>query len=178
MKILTYPNPGLRQAPIQVTKEIRESQEFKDNLGNFIEIAKQDGIGLAAPQVGWNFSVFASLVSRDMETLPEPQIFINPKIIYESSFNVEASEGCISFPGLSLHVKRAEEIEWEWEDLNGVKSKTKERYLNNKKGYYIRLIQHETDHLHQILFCDRIGPSQVKVFKDWLARINNEKSTN
>jgi len=109
---------------------------------------RNNGIGLAAPQVGVLKRII--VVKTDIEGQRFFEL-INPKILEKSKETEIGEEGCLSFPGFFLKIKRPKEIEVEGEDINGEK-------INFKaKGLFARVLCHEIDHLDGILFCDRLG---------------------
>ncbi len=152
-EIIKYPNPILRKK----CQEVKEVTEGIRSLGlDMIEsMTENQGIGLAAPQVGELKRIIA--VHLVKERSPEeksktlPQVFINPKIIKKSKETVIDEEGCLSFPGLFLKIKRAKEVEVEALSEKGEKIHLK------AEGLPARILQHEIDHLDGILFIDRIG---------------------
>lgn len=107
-----------------------------------------NGIGLAAPQVGVSKKVIvlqSDLSGRQFLSL------INPRIIKKSREKDILQEGCLSFPDIFLDIKRAKEIEAEGLDEKGNNIKFK------ADGPLARTIQHEVDHLSGILFFNRLG---------------------
>ena len=80
-----------------------------------------------------------------------PLTFINPKITKKSRKTQIMEEGCLSFPGLFLKIKRPEEAEIEAENEKGEKINLK------ANGIFACVFQHEVDHLDGVLFIDRIG---------------------
>ena len=153
LKIKKYPDLILRKK-CQEVKEV--SLEIK-NLGqNMAETMKENqGLGLAAPQVGELKRVIAVHPVRDRSlkarSEKNPQIFINPKIIKKSRETEIDEEGCLSFPGLFLKIKRAKKVEIEALNQEGKKLQIK------AEGLPARIFQHEIDHLDGILFIDRIS---------------------
>jgi peptide deformylase len=142
-KILKYPNPILKKKAEKV-KEITE--EIK-NLGrDMIEILEiNQGVGLASSQVGELKRIIA------VRFEDRPRIFINPVILKKSKETEVIEEGCLSFPGLFLKIKRAKEIEVKALDENGIEINIKDN------GLISRIFQHEIDHLEGILFIDRLS---------------------
>lgn len=112
---------------------------------------KNDGIGLAACQVG----MLKAIIVYDVEYIDEknpkkvPVVMINPKITSMSKSTVLVEEGCLSFPNVFENVHRYEKITVEYIDLNGKK------HTKHAKGMEAIVIQHETDHLNGIVFLDR-----------------------
>lgn len=105
---------------------------------------EHNGIGLAAPQIGINKRVFV------MGNSAQSYICVNPEII-SGSGEVKEQEGCLSFPGLWLHVNRYETVQVRYEDILG---KTHEREFT---GMAARVFQHEYDHLNGICFVNKVS---------------------
>ena len=142
-EITKYPNSILRKK-CEVVKEI--NQKIKNLSQDMVEtMIENQGIGLAAPQV----RVLKRIII--VQTEKGPQIFINPKILKKSKDEILGEEGCLSFPGLFLRIKRAKEVEGEALDQEGEKIQIK------ASGLPARILQHEIDHLDGILFIDRIS---------------------
>lgn len=108
-----------------------------------------DGIGLAAPQVGVNKQIIVIDCQLDKPEIP-PLVLINPKITRSSSQICSAEEGCLSVPGVFLEVTRPEAIEVSFKDENGKPQKIQ------AKDLLARAIQHEMDHLNGVMFVDRV----------------------
>ncbi|ELS02027.1 peptide deformylase [Xenococcus sp. PCC 7305] len=109
----------------------------------------QDGIGLAAPQVGVNKQLIVVDCELDKPDSP-PLVLINPKITRSSKQICSAEEGCLSIPGVYLDVTRPEAIEVSFKDENGKPRKIQ------AKDLLARVIQHEMDHLNGVMFVDRV----------------------
>jgi len=109
---------------------------------------KADGIGLAAPQVGWNARVF--VMNVDLDRNPENEIvFINPEIIEESGDLVEFEEGCLSFPGITGAVDRHLKAVVQAQNMEG------DLFTLTDASLAARCMLHEIDHLEGILFIDK-----------------------
>jgi len=109
----------------------------------------EQGIGLAAPQVG----VHKQMLVIDCDpnnTATPPLILINPEIQSYSQEFAKGEEGCLSIPGVFLDVVRPEAIQVKYKDEQGRPQKL------NASGVLSRVIQHEYDHLDGILFVDRV----------------------
>jgi len=143
LNIRKYPDPILRKK-CEAVKEINE--EIKKIAQVMIETEKaSQGVGLAAPQVG----ILKRIIIIRFED--GPRAFINPEILTRSRKKEVIEEGCLSFPGLYLKIKRPQEIEVKVLDINGQELKFK------TKGLIARIFQHEIDHLDGILFIDRVS---------------------
>ena len=143
LEIIKYPNPILRKK----CEEIREvTEEIKKLSREMIEVmVKGQGVGLAASQVGELKRVIIVQLEKG------PEVFINPKIIKKSKETEIGEEGCLSFPGLFLKIKRKKEIEIEALNEKGEKIHLK------TEGLPARIFQHEIDHLDGILIIDKIN---------------------
>lgn len=151
--IVKYPNPVLRKKCEEV-KEITE--EIKTLALDMVQILEaSQGLGLAASQMGELKRII--VVHPIQERTPEEktakpiQIFINPKMTKKSKKTEVDEEGCLSFPGLFLKIKRAKTVEVEALNLEGDLIKVR------AEGLPARIFQHEIDHLDGILFIDRIS---------------------
>ena len=145
-KVLRYGEPSLRE----VSKEVlKVSKKITDLVRDLLDtMYAQNGVGLAAPQIGENVRVFVIDVSTNEEPL-NPMVFINPKIIKKSGA-IKSNEGCLSFPEAYTDVKRYKNIMVKATNEHG-----KPFVMEAKDGSLLaRAIQHENDHLDGILFID------------------------
>jgi peptide deformylase len=141
LEIVKYPNPTLRKKCEKIESLTPEVEKIIEDMTETME--KNNGVGLAAPQVG----ILKRIIV--VETPEGPRGFVNPKVVKKGREKEVMEEGCLSFPGLFLKVKRAKEAEIETLDENGKRIKV--------QGFLARVLQHEIDHLDGILFIDRIG---------------------
>ena len=139
-KILTDNDPTLRTVCRPVP---RITPRIITLLDDMIETMRDaNGVGLAAPQVG------VLLRAVVIETEPgQVWELINPEII-ETSGEQEGSEGCLSLPGRSGHVKRPNYVKVKALNRNG------EEYVLEGTELLARAICHETDHLDGVLYTD------------------------
>ena len=103
----------------------------------------ENGVGLAAPQIGLNQRFFV------VELENKYYVFINPQILQYSKEFVDMEEGCLSIPDQAGVVARPAELVIEAYGTNEKKFKLK------AKGVLARVIEHENDHLDGILFIDK-----------------------
>lgn len=145
-KILTYGTPSLRDKSKEVHKV---SKKIKDLVKDLLDtLYSQNGVGLAAPQIGENYRVFVIDTSSGDEPL-NPIVFINPKIIKKSGAFI-SNEGCLSFPEVYTDVRRYLNVMVKAQDSNG-----RSFIMEAKDGSLLaKAIQHEFDHLEGILFVD------------------------
>lgn len=145
-KVLKYGEKSLREPSKEVHKVSRKINDLVNDLLD--TMYAQNGVGLAAPQIGQNYRVFVIDVSTGNEPL-SPIVFINPKIIKKSGA-VISNEGCLSFPEAYTDVRRFKNVLVKAMDASG-----KSFVLEAKDGTLLaRAIQHEFDHLDGVLFID------------------------
>jgi peptide deformylase len=126
-------------------------KQLKDFVKNMIKkMHHEDGIGLAAPQIGHSKKVLVVDISG-IEEDEEPRAFINPKIISTDGETV-IEEGCLSIPEVREDVSRPEIIRLKYTDEEG------QEFEEDFDGWMARVLQHEIDHLNGILFVDLISP--------------------
>lgn len=141
LKIREIGDPVLRTR----AKKVQEINEKTNKLiEDMIKTMKNnEGIGLAAPQIG----VSQRIIVIDFQN--KIKVWINPEIIFKEGFKI-AEEGCLSVPDRTGLVKRAKFIKVDYLDRNGQKKTIKAEDL------LARIIQHEIDHLNGVLFTDKV----------------------
>lgn len=150
LEIITDPNPILREHAQPVESFDGATQELIDNM--IYTMRQANGIGLAAPQVG----VLKQIIVGEFESQEEPDtafpltVVVNPKITNLSEEQIFMLEGCLSFPGKELYVKRPKNIKIQAQDRWGKPMTLKCENLIS------RVLQHEADHLNGILMVDHI----------------------
>lgn len=164
LEILKYPNTRLREISKPVEAFDSDLHEYLDELAK--AMYSQNGIGLAAPQVGTLNRLFVIDVTPQLEE-GDPNRkryeFINP-VLSDGAGKTAIEEACLSVPGIVEKVSRKEEISIQYQDRNG-----KQRQLR-ASGILSVAIQHENDHLDGILFIDRLSPLKRKLVKRRLKR--------
>jgi peptide deformylase len=151
---------------------IMDPYELSDEL----QKVRKDGpgIGLAAPQVGLNSQVLV-IGMGDFKTEGVDdynKVFFNPTILSYEEGSVYMMEGCLSYPGLFLKVKRPENITMEWYTEEG--TRCEERFI----GMTSRILQHEVDHLNGITFLKRAASYHLqKAQKDRKIQERRRKKT-
>ena len=164
LKLVTYGSKILRKkaGSIEVvTEDIRRlGKEMLEAMYT------EGGVGLAAPQVGISKRILV-LDGTSVDPAIQPMVLINPEISNQQGEEV-GKERCLSLPGIEIDVKRAEKIHVKAEDLDG---KTQEF---DAKGFFARIIQHETDHLNGILLLDYLKPME-RILAIWKLRKRGRK---
>ena len=150
LPILTTPNPILKKVAKDVTTIDDAICEQMDNMLD--TMYHDNGIGLAAPQIGISNRVIVVDIEQTEERRTKNPIFlINPNIIWQSGEMNIYEEGCLSVPNITASIERPKEIKLEYLDRNGKKQ------LLEANGLLATCIQHEIDHLDGILFIDHLS---------------------
>lgn len=108
-------------------------------------MVKNNGLGLAAPQIGVNYRVIAVRANPML-------VLYNPRIIEISAETIQLEEGCLSYPGIYTKVTRPRAIRVRYTEANGI---SKTVTFNDITA---RVIQHEIDHLDGVSMIDRAKP--------------------
>jgi peptide deformylase len=152
-KIVTTPDPILRQRARKVRAVTNEIQTLMDDMVETMRVAP--GVGLAAPQVGLSQRVIVveyAEPSEDPEAPPNPAklyTVANPEIVRHSIETESANEGCLSIPGYIGEVERYSSV-----TVKGV-NRQGDPFRLKAKGWLARIFQHEIDHLNGVLYIDR-----------------------
>lgn len=165
-KIVCYPDPVLR-------KKSEEIKEIDDNIKELAQdmldtMYKNNGIGLAAPQVG----VTKRLITVDItgpEKRENPIVMVNPEIV-DKRGEAEGEEGCLSFPGFKVNVKRAATLKVKYLDLSG------EEHIVDADELFAICLQHEIDHLDGRLLIDYAGSLKKKMYEKKIKKIQKQRS--
>jgi peptide deformylase len=123
-----------------------------------------NGIGLAANQIDIAKQVFV-MGSNNIPGFPAPFAVFNPRIVEASTEIVLDQEGCLSYPGLFLTVKRPSWIVAEYQNAKG--DMIEARF----EGYLAKCFQHELDHLDGICFVDKVSPLKLNLAMKKLRKI-------
>lgn len=138
MESFDFSNPPID--PIELAQNLTETM-----LAN-------GGIGLAANQCGLPYRVFAVASNPVL-------VCFNPIIVDRTTETVELEEGCLSFKGLILKIKRPLAIKARFTMPNGVTE------THKYTGMTARIFQHEYDHIEGITFDKHVGPVSLAMAK-------------
>lgn len=150
LKILTAPDPRLKERALPVEKVDDEIRQLMDNMLETMYAAP--GIGLAATQVG----VLKRVIVVDVADTkngeePNPIMLANPEVVKASSDQSIYEEGCLSVPGFYEEVERPETC-----TIKGLNRDGKEVEIK-AEGLLATCLQHEIDHLEGTLFIDHLS---------------------
>ncbi len=169
--VTIYGDPLLRKKAKNIEKDDRKLKYIIENMWETMYYS--DGVGLAAPQVGFSIRLFIIDAKSGADEEPElkdfKKVFINPKIIETAGEEWVMNEGCLSLPEIREDVSRQDEIRLQYFDENFVE------YEEVFKGFAGRVIQHEYDHLEGILFVDYLSPLRKRLLKSKLSAIATGK---
>ena len=166
-EILLYPNPTLRKVAEPVERVDDEIRKLVEDMAETMYAAP--GVGLAANQVGVLKRVFVIDTAAEDEP-SQLRVFINPEIVEESGLQTW-SEGCLSFPGASEDIKRAERVVVRALDAEG------KPFELEAHGLLAVAIQHENDHLNGVLMIDKLNALKRRLLSSKLARRAKERSS-
>lgn len=145
MKIVYYPDEGLLKPTIAVTNF---GEKLKYGVTKMFRIMKeQNGIGLAANQIGSIGSVF--VVDIPFKEMNLTRVFVNPRLELSGDM-ISIKEGCLSFPGISVEVPRHSICKISYQDLDG------KEHQEIFQGLPAIVCQHEMDHLEGKTFIDNL----------------------
>jgi peptide deformylase len=160
LPILEYPDPRLREVAKPVASVTDEIKKLVDDMAETMYAAP--GCGLAATQVGVDKRVFVI----DIATEDEPSnlvVFINAEIV-ELTGTQTWNEGCLSFPGVSEEIKRAERVRVRALDREG------KPFELEAEGLLAVAIQHENDHLNGVLMIDKLSALKKRMMSRKLSK--------
>jgi peptide deformylase len=143
--LVTIPTPTLRERSRELEVAEITTPEFQQFLDTLIEtMFIEDGIGIAAPQVGKNIRAIIVNLKKEGATA-----FINPEITKASEATAVGEEGCLSVPGKYGNVRRHKRVTLRALNRHGRKVEME------VSGLFATVFQHEIDHLDGILYIDR-----------------------
>jgi peptide deformylase len=146
MNILKFPNPILRERmpDFDFENPVVDPKELERDM--LAMMFANNAIGLSANQVGVRARVF---VMGDKENFLMAKAYFNQIIVANTNDVTEMEEGCLSFPGVYVKIKRPAAIKVQYQTSTG------ETELAEFEGYDCKCFLHEFDHLEGITFQDR-----------------------
>ena len=159
--IRLYGDNVLRKKASSVSKVTSETRELVSKMLDFMY--KNKGVGLAAPQIGVSERIVVADIGDGSLAI------INPEIISKEGEDV-GEEGCLSIPGITVNVKRAQKILITGLNTNGETIEVKAANL------MARALQHEIDHLNGILIVDYADIQKKEKLKGKLKKLKKNSS--
>ena len=148
LDVLKYPDARLRLKSAAVGEMTEEIFRLAEDMVE--TMYAEDGIGLAAPQVGRPLR----LVVMDLSGPSRREgaaVYINPELEILGEETQESEEGCLSVPDLRAVVKRGARVRVKALNLRG------EEFVEEADGVKAICLQHECEHLEGLLFLDRLS---------------------
>lgn len=150
-ELVVHPHPVLRR---KATPVVRVDEGVRALVKEMFEImADEEGIGLAAPQVGESLRIFVTgeRASDDGDLNVPARAFINPVLKSLEGALEPHDEGCLSLPGIRGQIRRPTKVTIEATDLEG------RPFTLTSEAFCARVWQHEFDHLEGIMIIDRMS---------------------
>ena len=148
LKIVYAPDPILKKICSPIPQVDSHHREIIKEM--YKVMYEENGVGLAAPQVGLDMRIFiVDPCAREEEK--KPLTMINPVLLSIDEQQVSYEEGCLSFPEHFAEIDRPNKLKIEYLDQDN-----KKQFLTTE-GFTSRIIQHELDHLNGILFVDHLS---------------------
>ena len=166
LEVLKMGHPILRQVASEVTVDEIKNEAMTSFISDMIEtMEEQQGIGLAAPQIGISKKIAIIQVPIDSDRYPEAEesplyVLFNPVIKILDEEKIGCWEGCLSVPNLKGYVERPAKIE-----INYLDQKAQPQSFIAEDFLSI-VFQHELDHLDGILYIDKLKSTQLLAFCD------------
>lgn len=164
MKLVTYPNPILRNT----AKIVTEFGIWQNTIDQMIKIMIENkGYGLAANQVGLDIDMFVMYPDKDIP----PKAYFNCDIRHLLGDPIKMQEGCLSLPNVSHEIVRYNQVTVQYFDKDG-------NFIVEElpEGIASQCAQHEVQHLQGILYVDNLDMiKKARVLKQY-GRINFGKS--
>ena len=150
MKLITFPNDILRESmpDFDFDNPIMDPRQIEKEMIEIMIASK--GIGLSGNQVGLRARVI-TLFPRDLSLEMGPFAMFNPRLQAASDEQIEAIEGCLSFPKMLIPVKRPKIVVAEYLDSQG------NNCVISLNDIDAKCFLHELDHLDGICFIDRVS---------------------
>ncbi len=145
--LVLKPDPRLKKQSCEVDSR-RPMGELTLLVDQMLDVMyTNEGVGLAAPQVGWNVRVIIVDPSNG-EVDNACRVMVNPVLVESSPAKEVCMEGCLSLPGEIYHVERPVSALARWQDMDG---KPHQMWLHDAEA---RIFLHELDHLSGVLISD------------------------
>jgi peptide deformylase len=143
--IVRFPDPRLRQKAEPIIDIDDEVSALARDLTETMHAAP--GIGITVAHIG----VLRRLVVIQLESDPEPHIYINPEILWSSSDMIRHVEGSVSMPGVTDELERPAKVRVSYKGLDGTERE------EEAEGLMAVCLQHEIDQLDGIFWIDRLS---------------------
>jgi peptide deformylase len=167
LEVIKYPDARLREKTFRVESVDESVQQLaKDLIDTMYAL---NAAGIAAIQVGRFEQMFVidGKVAMGDESA-DPLVFINPEVVETGKGLTLSEEGCLSFPGVFVEIKRPRWAKIQAQDAEG------KTFEVDGDGLFGRALQHENDHLTGRLMIDLVGMVKKEVIKRKMKRWHAE----
>ena len=162
-ELLPSTHPSLSLPLTEVTDDQEGREQIQQDLVDTMRA--KNGIGLSANQIGIGARVFAMYADvKEKDIL----VCFNPKIVNQSEEEILMDEGCLSYPGLWLKVRRPEGIEVTYENVKG------ELQEKAMFGLEARIFQHEYEHMEGRNFTEKVSRLKLNRAKKRLRKVKKK----
>ncbi len=161
LEVLKYPHPILAKKSAPVTVFTPELEALARDMAE--TMYENEGIGLAAPQIGKNIRMVVIDLSGPSER-SGAKAYINPVLEPLSDEILESEEGCLSVPDYRSNVKRLQRVRVRAQNLKG------EHFAEDAEDLLAICLQHECDHLDGRLFLDHISRLKRSLYEGKLKK--------
>ncbi len=166
-EIIILPDAMLRQVSKPVEAVDSDIRQLADDMLETMYDAP--GIGLAAIQIAIPKRLLVLDVAKEDQP-KDPQVFINPEIVWSSEEKAVYQEGCLSIPEYYEDVERPEKVRVKFLDREGRECELE------ADGLLATCLQHEIDHLNGVLFIDHISRlKRERVIKKFTKQARHDK---
>jgi peptide deformylase len=157
--IVIAPHPALKTVAKPVTTVTNQVRALLDDM---VETMYDDkGCGLAANQINLLSRMIVMDCSKEQN---QPMQLVNPVVLWKSEETCSNKEGCLSFPGAFVDVRRAKKVKVGYLDAQGA---TQEQMFED---FWAICVQHEIDHLNGITFIDHLVKQEQRRILDKIQR--------
>lgn len=167
-EVITYPNKLLRTKSKDVEQFDNELHTLLDDM--YETMIEQSGVGLAAIQVAIPLNILIINLPNEEDIQEKDELIeaINPLITHKNGEQI-FTEGCLSVPGFSEDIKRAEHVIVEYFNRHG------EKITMEAEGFLAVAWQHEIEHLEGHLFIENLSIIKRKKFeKEWKKKLKDK----
>ncbi|NPB06183.1 MAG: peptide deformylase [Aquificae bacterium] len=166
-RIRVFPDPVLTTPTEKVTAVDGEVKKLIKEM--FRVMYEAEGVGLAANQIGEPVRLLVVDTSLKEGVEPVKLVLINPEITHREG-SVKSKEGCLSFPGLTVELKRARKV-----TVKGLNEEGEEVELT-LEGFPAVVLQHELDHLMGRTFLDHLPAWRRRLALERYRKLLKEQS--
>ncbi len=163
LDVRLYGDPVLRKIAEPIEKFDAALHKLIEEM--VVTLRAEDGVGLAAPQVGESVRLVLIDITGGEK---DPIVLINPVIFDPSEQKESGDEGCLSLPGITLSVNRHVRV-----SVRALNAEGKEFVIENAEGLLAIALQHEIDHLNGLMIIDHVSALQKTMLSNKLKKLKN-----